>query len=101
MGRSRSLNQVNRPSSSPASTTALLCFLSPWSEYMRNAYPQLFFLSSASTTVTLALCFENVRSVVLRYGSSSAGWASATCFPLLAVMKNKKVESHVTATCAE
>ena len=54
---------------------------------MRNAYPLLFFLSFALTTVTLELRFENVRSVVLRYGSSSAGWASATCFPLLAVME--------------
>ena len=68
---------------------------------MRNAYPQLFFLSSALTTITLALHFENVRSVVLRYGSSSAGWASATYFPLLAMMESKKVESNVTATCAE
>ena len=68
---------------------------------MRNAYPLLFFLSSASTTVTLELCFKNVRSVVLRYGSSSTDWASAVCFPLLAVMENKKVESNVTATCAE
>ena len=68
---------------------------------MRNAYPLLFFLSFASTTVTLELHFENVRSVVLRYGSSSTGWASAVCFPLLAVMENKKVESNVTATCTE
>ena len=68
---------------------------------MRNAYPLLFFLLSASTTVTLELRFENVRLVVLRYGGSSAGWASAICFPLLAVMENKKVESNVTATCAE
>ena len=51
--------------------------------------------------VILELRFENVRSVVLRYGSSSAGWGSATCFPLLAVVENKKVESNVTATCAE
>ena len=68
---------------------------------MRNAYPLLFFLSSALTTVILELRFENVRLVVLRYGSSLAGWALATCFPLLAVMENKKVESNVTATCAE
>ena len=64
-------------------------------------YPLLFFLSSASTTVTLELRFEKVRSVVLRYGSSSVGWASATCFPLLAMMENKKVESNVTATFVE
>ena len=68
---------------------------------MRNMYPLLFFLSFALTTVTLELRFENVRSVVLRYGSSLTGWASATCFPLLAVMENKKVESNVTATYAE
>ena len=68
---------------------------------MRNAYPLLFFLLSASTTVTREFRFENVRLVVLRYGSSSTGWASATCFPLLAVMENKKVESNVTATCVE
>ena len=92
---------MNHPSSSWASTTALLCFLSLWSEYMRNVYPLLFFLLSASTMVILEFHFEDVRVVVLRYGSSSAGWASATCFHLLAVMKNKKVESHVTATCAE
>jgi hypothetical protein len=92
---------MNHPSSSGASTTALLRFLLPWSEYMRNVYPLLFFLSSASTTVILELCFKNVRLVVLRYGISSAGWVSATCFPLLAVMENKKVESNVTATCAE
>ena len=68
---------------------------------MRNAYPRLFFLSSALTTITLELHFENVRLVVLRYGRFSAGWASATCFPLLAMMENKKVESNVTTTCAE
>ena len=77
---------------------------------MRNAYPLLFFLSFALTTVILELrfenvilelCFENVRLVVLRYGSSLAGWASATCFPLLAMGENKKVESNVTATCTE
>ena len=68
---------------------------------MRNVYPLLFFLLSALTTVILELHFENVRSVVLRYGSSLAGWASATCFPLLAMMKSKKVESNITTTCAE
>ena len=68
---------------------------------MRNVYPLLFFLLSTSTTVTLEFHFENVRLVVLRYGSSLTGWASAACFPLLAMMENKKVESNVTATYTE
>ena len=34
-----------------------------------------------------------------RYVRSLAGWSSAGCLPLLAVVKKKKVESNVTATC--
>ena len=38
--------------------------------------------------------FENVRSEMSRYGSSSAG-----CLPLLAKVEDQKVESNVIATC--
>ena len=94
---------MNHPSSSQGSTTALLFFLDPLSlsEYTKNKYPQLYFLSFALIMVTLEFLFENIRSETLRNGRSSAGWASATCLPLLAMMENKKVESNVTATCAE
>ena len=80
---------------------ALLLLFNPLllSRNTRNTYPQLFFLSLALIMVIWEFLFKNVRSEMLRYGSSSAGWSSASCLPLLAMVEDKKVESNVTTTC--
>ena len=77
------------PSESQCSTMALLLFFDPslLSRNTRNAYPQLFLLLFALITVTLEFLFKNVRSETSRYGRSSAGWFSASCLPLLAVVE--------------
>ena len=82
---------------------ALLLLFDPssLSRNTRNVYPQLFFLLFALIKVIREFLFKNIRSEMLRYGSSSAGWSSASCLPLLAMVERKKVESNVTATCTE